>query len=97
MLHKKFRPGENILCGLVEHEAQRAHVTAMARPFAGIHELYVAVLEQSELQSLRGIVHLGRHNGIGHAQLISEFLIDIQERCPFGKALGDVVILTADL
>ena len=77
----EFRAGEDVLCGLVEHEAQRAHVDAVARPLAGIEKLHVAVLVQSELQSLRHVVDLGRHHGVGQFDFVGKLLIDIQQRC----------------
>ena len=81
VLYEEFRAGEDVLCGLVEHEAQRAHVDAVARPLAGIEKLHVAVLVQSELQSLRHVVDLGRHHGVGQSDFVGKLLIDIQQRC----------------
>jgi hypothetical protein len=69
----------------------------MPRSLAGIHKLYIAILEQAEFQSLRGIIDLGRDNGISEIQLVGILFVHIEQRRTFGKTLGDVVVLTSNL
>ena len=69
----------------------------MATSSTGIHKLYVAVLVQSELQTLRGVVYFGRDYGIREMDVIGKLLIDVEQRSPLGEALRHVVVLTADL
>ena len=97
MLDEELRAWEEVLCGLVEYEAQRAHIDAVASSNASVEEFHVAILIEPELQSLRGVVDVCRHNGEGHLQLVGKLLIDIEERSTLGETLGDVVVLTADL
>ena len=97
MFDEKLRTGEEVLRGLVEHKAERADIDPMARASAGVEELYVAVLVKPELQSLRGIVHLGRHHGEGKLDLLGKLLIDIEQRGSFREALRHIIVLAADL
>ena len=59
MLDEELRAGEDVLRGLVEHEAQRPHIDAVAAASAGVEEFYVAILVEPELQSLRGVIYFG--------------------------------------
>ena len=97
MLNEELRAGEKVLCGLIEHEAQRAHINAVPCSFASVEEFHVAVLIEPELQSLRGVVDVCRHNGEGHLQFVGKLLINVEERSTLGETLGDVVVLTANL
>ena len=66
MLYKEPAGREEVCRGFVEHKAQRPHIDASSRSFAGVEKLYVAVLKESEFQSLRGVVDLGRDHGERH-------------------------------
>ena len=78
MLNKELGAGKLVLSGLVEHEAERADIYAVAASLAGIHEFYVAVLVEPELQSLRGIVDFCRYHGVGQLDVFGKLLIDIK-------------------
>lgn len=69
----------------------------MAGTFAGIEKLYVAILEEPELEALRGIIHFCRDNGIRKVELVGILLINFYQRCSLWEALRDVVVFTADL
>ena len=97
VLDEQLRPGEEVLCGLIEQEAQRPHVGTVAAALAGVEELHVAVLELAELQPLRGVVHLCRHHGVGQVDVVLELLVHIYQRASLGKALRHVVVLAAYL
>jgi hypothetical protein len=94
---EELRARIHVLRSLIEHEAQRAHIDAMARTLAGIEELHVTVLEKPELQPLRGIVHFGRHHGIRKLDFIGKLLIDIEQRGSLWETLRNVIVLAADL
>ena len=97
VLHKQLRTREQVLRSLVEQEAERAHISAMARAFTRIHKLDVAILEQTKLQPLRGVVHFSRHHGVRQLDVVGKLLIDIQQRSTLGKTLGSVVVFAAYL
>jgi hypothetical protein len=97
VLNKQFAAWEDIARGLVEYKAQRAYIYTATRTTAGIDKLYIAILIQTELESLRGVVYLGRHYGVGHIKIGSKLLIYIYQGCALWKAFCDVVVLTANL
>jgi hypothetical protein len=94
---KSFGPWEEVGRGLVEHEAERTHVDTVAGSLACIEELYVAVLEEPELESLSRIVHLCCDHRIGQLDFIGEGMVDIEERDSLRETLGDVDVLATDL
>ena len=49
----------------------------MARTFAGIEKLHVAILEQPELESLRHVIDFGRHHGVGQTDFVGKLLVDV--------------------
>ena len=69
----------------------------MTTALTSIHELYVTILEESELQTLRGIVYFCRYHGVGQIDFLGKLLINVEERSTLGETLGDVVVLTANL
>ena len=79
MFDEQFAAGEQILRCLVENEAERPHVGAVTASFAGVKKLHVPVLEQSELQSLRHVIHFCRHHGERQFYVFLKLLIDIQQ------------------
>ena len=69
----------------------------MSGTATGIEKLHIAIMIQTELQPLRGVVHLCRDHRVRHLQLGSQGLIDLHQRTAFGEALRDTVVLTAYL
>ena len=69
----------------------------MAASLAGIQKLHVAVLVEAELQSLRGIVHLGGNDGVGKLDVIGKLLINIEQRGSLWETLRHIVVLAAYL
>jgi phenylalanyl-tRNA synthetase beta chain len=51
-LIEELGAGEDVLCSLVEHEAERPYIDTVAAALAGIQKLYVTVLIEPELESL---------------------------------------------
>ena len=66
MFYKEPAGREEVCRGFVEHKAQRPHIDASPRAFAGVEKLHIAVLKESEFQSLRGIVDLCRDHWERH-------------------------------
>ena len=97
VLDEQLRTGVEILRGLVEHEAQAAHVDTVAAALAGVEKLHVAVLEQAELQSLGGVVHFSRHDGVGQGDVVGKLMVDFQQRDSLGEALRDAIVFAAYL
>ena len=85
MLHEELRTWKYILCCLVEHETERAHVGIMARAFAGVEKLHITVLKKAELQALWRVVHLCSHNWIRQFQLSSKVIVNFEKRRSLGK------------
>ena len=79
VLDEQLALWKHVVGSLVEHEAERAHVDPMARTGAPVEELHVAVLVQTELQSLRCVVHPCRYHGVGQGYLRLETLVDINQ------------------
>ena len=79
VLDKQLRTREDVLCGLVEQEAQRAHIDTVATALARIQKFYVAVLEDPEFQTLRGVIYFGRDHRVGELDVVSKLLIDVQQ------------------
>ena len=97
MLNKQLAARQHIGRGLVEHKAQRTHIHAVTRAAASVHKLHIAVLEQPELQALRGVIHFCRHHRILKIELVGKLLVHIEQRSAFGEALRHIVVLASDL
>ena len=52
VLDEQFRTRKDVLCSLVEQEAQRTDIDTVATALTGIQKFNVAVLKDSELQTL---------------------------------------------
>ena len=94
---KEFTARKHVNGGLIEHETERTGIDATSRTIGGIDKLDITILEHTELQTLRHIIHLRRNHGIRQIDISGKLLIDIEQRSAFGKTLRLVAILTADL
>lgn len=78
MLDKELAARASVGSGLIEHEAQRAHIGSVARAATSVQKFHISVLEEPELEALRGIVYLCRDHRILKLQLIGKSVVHIE-------------------
>jgi len=97
MLDEKLRTGENVAYSLIEYKTKGADVDSMTTSNTGIQKLYVAILENSKLETLRHVVYLGGNDREWKLDLIFQVFVYIEQRNPFWVTSGYVDVLAAYL
>jgi hypothetical protein len=69
MIHIQSTAWKEILCRLVKQETQRPEIHQSRRMVSKVEKLDIAAIVNTELQSLRHIVDLGRDDGIRPVEL----------------------------
>ena len=96
VFHIETTVRKDVLRGLVEYEAKRTDIGTETRVVAHVNKLYVTVLPNTELESLRRVVHLGRDSGVGEVQL-RKGVEHLQQRDSLCETFGYTIILATYL